>query len=131
MRKLYDLPLPKVSERLWLPAIDTDSKKHIQKINRDVLSEFIQEHCYRVSGSKLLFSEFYDAFIAFCDADEVATWSKRKTTRDFPRAFPVGTHNNNKLYIGNIAFDSEVLPSDPWRCDSGRLVRDGEEKEME
>lgn len=105
---ILKLELPASSDRLNVPAIETEDKHLAQKLNQTQLEMFLSEKVQQVPGRMIKFSDFYDMFIQWLDPNEISNWSKIKVGRDLPPIFPKGRlHETGQFYIGNICWTGE------------------------
>ena len=123
MRTLLDAELPPIVDRLRLPVVETAFKKDLQSLNRDALSEFVEEHCYYVPGKTIRFKEFYAVFEQTLSPLEITTWNRKRAAVSLPSKFPRGKDGKNAV-IGNLSF--EPAPEDwerqPLVLVNGHLV---------
>lgn len=117
LAEITSLELPTSSDRLNVPAIETEDKHLAQRLNQTQLEMFLTEKCQQVPGKMLRFSDFYDMFIQWLEPNEVANWSKIKVGRDLPPIYPKGRiHETGQFHVGNICWtgeatkDKEVFP---------------------
>lgn len=118
--------LPRPEDRLGIPVIETTEKKTIAKQNMSALELFIEENCHSVPGALILYSEFYEKFLAWLDPEEVCNWTKIRVGRELPRRYPKGRHMQNgaKFFIGNLSFNSNIPPSKSWVLSGDKLKND-------
>ncbi len=123
---LLNLPIPDSNDRLNVPVIESGEKIQAQEATMTILDEFIKEHCYRVEGRMVQFSEFYDRFIAFLPYGEGSDWSRIKVGRELPPECPRGKvvwpGAGNVTAIGNLTLDSNAVPSKKLVCRNDKLV---------
>jgi hypothetical protein len=62
-----------------------------------------------VPGKRILFSEFFEAFMESLSPTEKVRWSKSAVAQGLPPRFPRGHGKANQVYIGNISFE-DVKP---------------------
>jgi hypothetical protein len=106
LRYVKHLDLPTVTDRLFIPTIETDDKAKAAKVNQTDLDLFIEENCYHVDGELILLGEFYDRFREHIDRDRWPHWSKTKITRHMPNWVVKGRlmRDGAKHYYGNISW---------------------------
>jgi hypothetical protein len=123
MRTIMDVTLPKVEGRIGVPVIETRSKTKAQEKQRSQLEQFIQESCFKVVGSRILFTEFCDRFLEWLPPDEVSRWSKQRISRELPENTPAGVHTGNKKYVGNLSWEDieTTTGAFEWISSNGRL----------
>ena len=77
------------------------------------LDRFIAEHCHEVAGECVLFTEFYEKFLASLDANSRGEWRHKKKVREaLPAWLPYGEGKNRHRSIGNLSF-AKVEPAKP------------------
>jgi hypothetical protein len=124
MTTLMSMTLPTSETRLRLPILDTAGKAQAAECNRNPLEEFISDSCHEVSGCKMSFKAFFEAFQASLSAFESAQWTKRKTRQNIPDAFPVGKSTGGQLYVGNISLEAvEIDPATPRYLAKGAYLK--------
>jgi hypothetical protein len=106
--ELITLDLPDSPDRLMLPPIDTDHKAMAQRISQNPVESFVEDNCKSIPGAVILFSDFYDRFMAECiPQEEQGHWSKIKVGRMLPERFPKGRLTRNpQVHIGNLAWNA-------------------------
>lgn len=112
---LLRLELPISKERLNLPVIMTQDKITAERINRNLLEEFLEDHCHYAQGHTIKFSELCESFHTWIeDPTEKNKWSKKRIGSNLPAKYPHGrvSKENGQFYIGNISLKEEttVLP---------------------
>jgi len=105
-----------------------ETKAEVEARNRvnGLLEQFIDENCYHVDGECVLFSEFYEKFLATLEPSDRYEWShKKRVVQALPRRFPYGNFKNNSRYIGNLSF-TQVEPTKPrLAAEGGQLIHSG------
>jgi hypothetical protein len=128
MHTFMKMPFPSAATgRLRLPYINTETKLTAAANNRDALEEFINAHCFEISGTFILLQEFYDKFIEKVDAFEKSRFTKNIVRKKLSERFPVGRFNNNQVAIGNLSFE-ELKESSNFIVRNGKLIK--EEREI-
>ncbi len=116
MSEIMHLELPPSPDRLNIPVILTQDKATAERANQTFLELFIEECCYAVDGSMILWSEFYERFQNWIDPNYIKEWSKVKVGREMPPKFPKGRlPNTGQYWVGNISWeprkpDQEIRP---------------------
>jgi hypothetical protein len=105
------IELPQSNDRLNVPVILTEDKISVQKKNQTALEMYIDENCFYVEGSVILFSDFYDSFNTWLDPNSRFEWSKIKVGRAIDHPYQKGRDiKDNQVYIVNMSFEkSEAL----------------------
>jgi hypothetical protein len=122
---IMSIELPRPVDRLSIPIIETQEKKATTRGNLSPLELFIDECCYKIDGSLTLYSEFYNKFVTWLDAEEVGNWSKIRVGRELPRNFPKGRNFSDKakFYVGNLSFNPSDKSGKLWHLIDGKLER--------
>ncbi len=102
MATLMDMQLPEMTGRLRIPIVVTDSKREAQRLNGNLVEQFIEEHGEFKEGERVLFSKFYEAFQAALGPDDAAVWTKAKTTKNLPEAHKTVSGTGNKRCVPNL-----------------------------
>lgn len=122
---LLNLEIPESDDRLHIPVINTQDKKHTEQSNMSPLETFIADHCVAEDGYKILFSEFFGKFIRDIDQSELDKWSKNKVGRNIPPNFPKAVSTQDaSIWIGNIRWhdDKSVKVGKFFVNEANRLV---------
>ena len=121
---LLNMDMPPSAGRLYLPILETESKRMTQELNKTPLEQFLDGKCFKVDGAKILFSEFFDQFVNSLESDERAGWHKRRLGRDLSTMGIVhGIHTQNVKWIGNLSW-VDCPPDVRWQLNSsGRLFQ--------
>jgi len=124
IRAILSIELPRSNSRLNVPTIDTYDKRDAAEANMSEVEKFIKDKCFEVSGSFILFSEFYEKFIGNLDPSERQLWSKRKVTDRVPSRIPKGRRSNDvNVHLGNITMDCTATPGPKLFCDNNKFLR--------
>jgi hypothetical protein len=117
------MDMPPSAGRLYLPIIETDSKRQTQELNKTPLEQFL-DTCFRVDGAKILFSDFYDRFSDSLESDERGIWTKRRFGRQLSALGIVyGSHTDNVKWVGNLSL-VDCPPKARWQLNSnGKLFQ--------
>jgi len=128
--EVLKLELPKSSDRLNIPVINTSEKILIQKQNQNALEEFLSERCFHAPGYKIKFSDFYEQFTeTFLDPTEVSSWNKRMIGRSLQLPFVKGRNPpDGQYYIGNISFEEVKEVRLPFTVIDNKLVANEDAK---
>lgn len=120
---LIERDLPETKSRLRLPVLESEIKSRQQELNKDIVTEFVEEKCHQIDGSKILFSQFYDEFIKWLDPIEKLNWTKRRlSTQLMSNAVIKGRWGGDgSLYIGNFSWLPEVAGV-KLKVEKGRLI---------
>jgi hypothetical protein len=123
---LYDalnMTMPPSAGRLYLPILETESKRRTQELNKTPLEQFLDAQCFKVDGAKILYSDFYEQFINSLESDEREGWSKRKLGRELSTLDIVyGAHTDNVKWVGNLSWTHHDAVGEKWQLNSnGRL----------
>lgn len=127
MRTLMDLQLPPMYGRLRLPIVNTENKSRAEESSRSPLETFIAEHCYEVSGEAIQFTDFFERFKLWLEAEEIESrgdWtSKQKIIKALPHSFPYGIKHSNQRFVGNLSWENLTPRPDavPLTVKDGRL----------
>lgn len=112
LRAILSIEIPKSNDRLHIPVIETADKRDAAELNMSEVEKFIRDNCYEVPGAYILFSQFYERFIAKLDASERQFWTKRKVGDAMPIRFPKGRRTvDANVHYGNITFDPDAKPT--------------------
>jgi len=125
MRTLFNLPLPKIQNRLRVPVIETEDKLRAMEDNRSTLEAFIADYCTYLPGAKTSFKDFYHEFAATLETHEKSEWSKTVVRGDFPDKFPVGKWSGNVVCVGNLALGTDVKMKPGDEEEAGKFVKSG------
>jgi hypothetical protein len=117
------MDMPPSAGRLYLPVIETESKRMTQESNKTPLEQFL-DTCFKVDGAKILFSDFYDRFCSSLESDERAVWTRRRLGHELSAIGIVyGAHTDNVKWVGNLSW-VDCPPKAAWQLNSnGRLVQ--------
>ena len=128
MATLMSLPLPKHSDRMRVPVIDTDSKAAAISDHRDELEAFIEDNCTYVPGNAVKFEEFFTAFLTSLEKFERKEWPRGIVKATLPDHFPYGRYSRNVNYIGNMAIGTDLEPTEVGKArfvlSVGKLVKE-------
>ncbi len=113
---ILDLELPKPNGRLNIPVLNNQSKTFLMETNKTALELFIEEHVRSVDGCAVTISDFFDRFVNWLEPVEATRWSKRRVTSESGFIRGRLTQNANWHY-GNITFDQDAVPSQPYIVD--------------
>jgi hypothetical protein len=102
---VQELELPDPTGRLHIPVLATDDKKALEINNMPAIESFIMDKCQLADGHMIVFADFYDQFIKWCDPMEASNWTKKRVGKSIPVHFCKGRKaSNNQVAIGNIAW---------------------------
>ena len=105
MYTLLNAPLPPLIDRLRLPMVVTPSKERTIDFNKTLLQRFIEDCCQvKKDTLTLRFSEFYDGFQKWLDADDKHRWTKIKVTRDMPNKNCVVKGHAGIRFVQDLVF---------------------------
>lgn len=126
LRALMLLQLPKTTDRLNLPVLETYEKTMVEQSNRSMLEEYIDETWTYCPGQMVKFSEFFDAFKLWLDPNEVRNWSKIRVGRELPSRCPKGrvAKEDGQFYIGNLTKDPNAKASKQLVVTNDKLVEE-------
>ncbi len=126
LAEILALQIPKSNDRLYLPCLRTDDKIATEESNRSTLEVFLQDKCYAVPGHKIKFSDFYEKFIEWLEPQEVSYWSSKRVGMEWPIGrFPKGRSTTNaSIWVANITFDKNAVPSVPYFVRNEYLYQD-------
>ena len=122
---LLNLDIPDCDDRLRVPAIETTEKRFVQEMNKSEVERFVDERIVKCDGAKILFSEFYNAFIGWLDLMEQSHWSKTRVSRGLPPNIPKGrARNNAQFHLCNVkwATDERTQPSRTLYVDASNYI---------
>lgn len=121
---LLKMELPASGSRLNIPIITTNDKMFVQESNKTSLEMFLNEHCYYVEGSAVIFAEFFEKFQSILDRDEISRWSKMAVSRAIPMKFPRGKLSNNlQAHIGNMSFEPSEHKGPAYYNDGTQILK--------
>ena len=107
LASVLKLELPKSTDRLNIPVIDSESKAQIISKTRNLLQEFIIEHCYMIPGNRITLANFHTGFQKWLDPSERYTWTKHKISKEMPSHIIKGRDKVTSAWCwANISFDS-------------------------
>ena len=109
MRTLMELPLPKLSSRMRVPVIETDTKTEAMADHRNALEDFVHSRCSRVPGECVLFKDFCEVFLETLDRQEKTQWTKHNIKQNLSTRFPIGKWSKNHRYIGNLVMGDPII----------------------
>jgi len=116
---ILSIEIPPTNDRLNIPVIETADKDIIQQLNMDPLESFLNEKCRVSYGDMIKFSDFFDAFKAWIDPNDVQKWSKIKVGRSLPPQYPKARiRKSGEFHIGNITWIGKPIQKD----DAHKLV---------
>lgn len=119
---LYE-EIPPSGERLGLPVISTSEREALAKSNQNALETFLDEMCQSISGSTILYGEFWDRFYNQLDPYEQTKWSRKRLTSMLPPCYPTGkVKGSPHTHVGNISW---IDPNNPVRP-TPKLIRRGD-----
>jgi hypothetical protein len=76
-------------------------------MGQNVLADFVDQHCFRLRGHKLKFSQFWEAFRdRYLPIVERPKWSKLRTINELEK---LGIHRGrwcNQVYIANLGMET-------------------------
>ena len=97
--------MPESNDRLSVPVIETADKTIVAQLNKTQLELFMDEKCQYAPGYLIKFSDFYERFKEWCDADEVSNWSKIRVGREIPPKTPrARRRKDGQFAIGNLTW---------------------------
>ena len=100
---VMQLEIPESDDRLNIPALDTQDKMTVGKLNQTAFDSFLEENCSLTPGFAIKFSDLYDVFIGGLDLNEAAYWSKIRVGKELPPKYPKARkHGTSDVYVGNI-----------------------------
>jgi len=122
---IMSVEIPAPDDRLAIPIIETQEKKRTAIGNMTQLQAFIEEKCFKIPGALTKFSDFYDSFIGWLDAEEVGFWSKIRVGRELPQGYPKGRNMQDQaqFYVGNVSLRPGAEGGVPWRVVNNTLER--------
>jgi hypothetical protein len=98
--------VPPSGDRLRIPIINTQVKEAVANRNRTDLDKFINDECYAVDGSMILFKDFRERFYEWVGLEESHIWTKHKVREALPTWVTYGTsYKNAQRYVANISFE--------------------------
>ena len=122
--QILSLEIPFSNDRLNVPIIDTPDKLSAQEANKTYLEMFIDEVCCHIPGEKIKYSDFFERFKEWVDPNQVHFWTIQRIGRELPNKFPKGRQpKDGQFYIGNISFNKEAKPGNPYILVGDKLVQ--------
>jgi hypothetical protein len=126
LAELLRLEIPPPCDRLRIPTLETADKVAAIDVNQNALERFLQEKCFYSPGKVMLLSDFYDAFIGWCDPQEALNWAtKQSVSRKMPDRYAKGRiAGSASWYWANISLDvptEEEMKRAPMMSDGERL----------
>lgn len=107
------LEIPPSNDRLIVPVIETEDKRHIQTANLSLVEQFIHENCHIVDGAMILWAEFYQTFALQLESADIEKWSKKYCGFHLPDYHPRGRRKvDNQYMIANLSWHAKA-PDDP------------------
>jgi hypothetical protein len=114
LAELLRVDIPTSPSRLNIPVLMTIEKTELMAYNMTILEHFCQTRLFPCNGARMTFHDFVVKFHNYLDPNQVSDWSKQKITRELPSSIMKGHDTKNILYIANVSFNSEEIPSIPW-----------------
>lgn len=107
---ILSLEIPQSPDRLMLPVISTEEKAIAEDANQTMLEHYLSEFCHHVTGSTILYGEFYAKFNSWLPVNERHEWSKIRTGRELPPKFPKGRliNDGGQYHIGNLSWNARA-----------------------
>lgn len=103
LHTLLNIYIPPAAGRLSIPVIETESKLEAIELTRNLLEEFVAEHCERVEDTDTTVSAavFYDAFIKWLPEEARTEWSVQKVAQKvaWPRARKKGMMHYQNMVL--------------------------------
>lgn len=105
LASILSLEIPPSHDRLNVPVLTSEDKIIAQQLNQSQLETFMQDKCRYVNGAMVKFSDFYDKFIEWVDANEVHQWTKIRVGRELPPQHPrARVRKTGQMHIGNLTW---------------------------
>ena len=106
MATLLKLEIPKCTDRLNIPVINTEEKALSASFNRSDLEIFIDELTFDDPGGSVSYKEVWNRFQEWLDPNTVHLWSKIRMGRELPAKYPKGRlmSEGAQFYVGNLSF---------------------------
>ena len=106
MATLLKLEIPKCTDRLNIPVINTEEKALSASLNRSDLEIFIDELTFDDPGGSVSYKEVWNRFQEWLDPNTVHLWSKIRMGRELPAKYPKGRlmSEGAQFYVGNLSF---------------------------
>jgi hypothetical protein len=123
LRTIIDLELPPVIDRLRIPALDSQAKKHLQDNNRDALTVFLEDHCHYMPGNIVSFRDFFERFLLELSPAEQQSWTQQRTSLTLPSKY-ARFKKGGRSMIGNLSFEPPPAGYEGQPCvvKNGQLV---------
>ncbi len=99
---LMSIVIPKSSDRLRIPIIETQEKKMAEADNKCPVLAFLEEGYEYSEGQAIEVSELHDKFMETIDKAEASHWPRSKFRTTIPPQYAKGKFLDNKMYVGNI-----------------------------
>lgn len=105
MSTILKLDIPRCTDRLNMPIIETGEKQQIALASRESLEIFLEEIVFFAPGEKILYNDLWTKFQNWLDPNEIHLWTKIRMGRKLPLKFPKGRilSENGQFYVGNIS----------------------------
>lgn len=124
LSSLLKLEIPECNERLRVPVVETEDKVISINKSKNLLEQFIDEHCYVKPGQYVLVKDFYCQMQLWLDPVDRHHWTKQRISRNLPDQFIRGRdRNTNDWAYGNLSFNKDAPVSTPFHLEGDRLVQ--------
>jgi len=111
LAEVLALEIPESTDRLNIPALTTEDKEVVQRMNMSQLELFLDEKCVYAPGHNIKQSDLFDKFRDWLDPNEIHKWTIIRVGRELPPNFPKGRmHGTGQFHVGNIAWASDQEP---------------------
>lgn len=121
--QLFKMELPPSNTRLRIPVIDSEIKSDIQDANKDVVQEFLEEHCEYAEGWVTGISALMREFMSTLSPDEQMNWNSRALLKAIPLGqFTKGLYSV-ETHVGNLKLKGGRPGS--RQIKTGRVIKDG------
>ncbi|MFW6122443.1 MAG: DUF5906 domain-containing protein, partial [Petrotogales bacterium] len=125
LRTILDYEVQPSESRLMIPIIETQGKKDAIESNSNEIEQFIKNECYEIPGQAIKFSDFKKKFHATLEDYQKTEWKEGEIKKALSEKYPVGRGKKiNQIIIGNLTFNPDVEPREPYRKEGGKIMRD-------
>ncbi len=126
VRTLLLTSLPEPIDRLRVPPLTSDAKSDLERMNMKPVEACAHEVLRQCNGSAVRVQDFYEAYVAYCQANDHTPESViavSRTLRTRSDVYTIGKGKGNQNYIANVTMDDNSKIGEPLvLTDKGRLV---------
>lgn len=102
---LMELDIPPTADRLRIPTVTTSVKEDAEESSMDDLQVFLRDHCARMPGAMISWSNFYQKFYESVDPMRRMYWPEKSVRTKLPPDYPKGKYGKTgDIYVGNLAW---------------------------